>query len=230
MRLSRLPGVPRGDSFQQLVAQNIGAANWEAWEATANFDDGLPDIVNPQEFLSKRMELDPYIIEGLLREKSKMSFTSKAKEGKTWIQLYMALCIGSGTPWLNRKTNRSSVLYVNLELKENGLNNRVWDICEKMGLDPATGHDVDFWNLRGKSADIEVMVKRIVRRMQRKQYAVVFLDPAYKCLGWRDDCKGRDITDFQNHLEKIATEAGAAIITTGHTTKGDQSAKAANDL
>jgi RecA-family ATPase len=58
------------------------------------------------------------------------------------MQLHMALSIGSGRPWLGHKTERLPVLYINLELKENGLNNRVYDICEAMGLDPVSGHDV----------------------------------------------------------------------------------------
>jgi RecA-family ATPase len=232
VRFTRLPNSPyeKGDKVgrTRLLAVNVGAASYDAWEETC-VDDGMPDIQAPAEFLAERMELDPHVIDGLVRENSKMAITSKSKQGKTWMQLLMALCIGSGRPWLGYKTNKSPVLYINLELKANGLNNRVFDICEKIGLIPANC-GVDFWNLRGKACDIEVMVNRILRRVKKREYKVVFLDPAYKCLGWRDENKAGDITDFQNNIERVATEAGCTIIVTGHAPKGDLTSRASNDM
>jgi RecA-family ATPase len=215
---------------QDLLGINIPGKPWDEWVQDLPIDDGLPDIESPEQFLSRRMELDPYLIEGLLREKSKMNFTSQSKGRKTWLQINQALCIGSGKPWLDHPCNRAPVLYVNLELKASTLNNRVLDICEAMGIDPVHGHDVDFWNLRGKSADIAVMVKRMLSRMRQRQYKMVYLDPAYKCLGWRDENKAGDITNFMNEIEKVAEEGGASICVTGHAPKGDVSKRNPNDL
>lgn len=230
-RYSRLPGVARDEkgAYQTLVAENIGEASWQAWEESLPVDDGLTDIQSPEEFLKERMELDPYLIVSLLRENSKMSMTSQSKAGKSWLLLWLALCIGSGQSWLGHQCVKQPVLYVNLELKANGANNRVYDICEAMGIDPVKGHMVDFWNLRGKSADIAVMTQRIIRRIKHKSYKLVIIDPGYKCLGWRDENKAGDITDFQNHVESICTEVGASVIVVGHTPKGDISTRAAND-
>jgi RecA-family ATPase len=228
-RYSRLPYVMRGETKQSLISFETGARSWQDFEATV-YDDGLPEIQSPTLFLAKRMPLDDYLIEGLLRENSKMSMTSQSKGRKTWMQIHQALCIGSGTSWFDHETKKSPVLFVNLELKENTMNNRVYDVCNAMGIDPVTGHLVDFWNLRGSAADIAIMVQRILRAVKRRKYKLVFLDPAYKCLGWRDENKAGDITDFQNHLEQIASEADCSIVTTGHTTKGDQTNRAANDL
>jgi hypothetical protein len=190
----------------------------------------LPDIETPEMFLAARMEPDPFLIDGLLRENSKMSMTSQSKGRKTWLQIHQALCVGSGSQWLGHETKRSPVLYVNLELKRNTLNNRVFDICEKMGIDPVNGHSVDFWNLRGRSADIAIMVQRILKAVASRNYKLVYLDPAYKCLGDRDENAAGDITDFQNHVERVCTEAKASIVITGHTPKGDMSKRNANDL
>src|ERR1700730_4284756 len=60
----------------------------------------LPDIESRESFLATRMELDPFLIDELLRENSKMSMTSQSKGRKTWLQIHQALCVGSGTPWL----------------------------------------------------------------------------------------------------------------------------------
>jgi len=228
VRFSRLPSCRNGESMQRLISKECGAASFEEWADSA-VCDGLPDIESPEEFLKERMKLDPYLIDGLLRENSKMSMTSQSKAGKSWLLLWMALCVGSGKDWLGHKCTPQRVLYVNLELKKNGANNRVYDICEAMKINPVTGHKVDFWNLRGKAADIEVMANRILRRISRRDYKLVILDPGYKCLGWRDENKAGDITDFQNHVERICTEAGVSIIVVGHTPKGDISARAAND-
>ena len=60
----------------RLLSMDIGAESYEAWEETAEFDDGMPEIQRAAEFLASRMELDPYLIHGLLRQKSKMAITS----------------------------------------------------------------------------------------------------------------------------------------------------------
>jgi hypothetical protein len=143
---------------QTLLELTLAGKEWAEWEKTLPIDDGLPEIQTPEQFLSRRMALDPYLIHGLLREKSKMNFTSQSKARKTWLQIHQALCIGAGRPWLGHECSQAPVLYVNLELKSSTCNNRVLDICDALGIDPVTGHCVDFWNLRGKSADIAVMV------------------------------------------------------------------------
>jgi RecA-family ATPase len=215
---------------QTLLAVNIHGKPWDEWVKGLPLEDGLPDIESPDQFLATRMTLDAFLIDGLLREKSKMNFTSQSKARKTWLQIHQALCIGSGKPWLGHACTKSPVLYVNLELKGSTLNNRVLDICEVMGVDPVRGHLVDFWNLRGKSADIAVMVSRILARMKERQYKMVYLDPAYKCLGWRDENKAGDIANFMNEVEKIAEEGGSSIGVTGHAPKGDVSSRNPNDL
>jgi RecA-family ATPase len=229
-QLSRLPGATRGEHKQALLSWSVGPETFEEWEQNIPIDDGLPDIEESKQFLSVRMELDPFLIDGLLPEKSKLNFTSQSKGRKTWLQIHQALCIGSGKPWLGHECTRASVLYVNLELKDSTLNNRVLDICGAMGIDPVNGHDVDFWNLRGKSADIASMVERILARMSKRQYKMVYLDPAYKCLGWRDENAAGDITDFMNQVERISSEGGASICVTGHAPKGDMSKRNPNDL
>ncbi len=228
-RLSRIPGVMRGPRKQHLLSWSIGAANWQEWEA-ANPDDGLPDIESPRSFLSAREALDPYLIEGLLRGGSKMNISSQSKLFKTWLMIHLALCVGSGRPWLGHETYRAPVLYINFELKHNTMNNRVLDICDAMSLNPVSGHDVDFWNLRGKPADIKVMVDKILRRLKTRPYKFVIVDPAYKCLGDRDDNSARDVTDFCNHVERISAQTGAATLIVGHSTKGEQAGRLSNDI
>jgi hypothetical protein len=59
---------------------------------------------------------------------------------------------------------------------------------------------------------------------------MTYLDPAYKCLGWRDENKAGDITSFMNEVEKVAEQGGSSICITGHAPKGDMSQRNPNDL
>ena len=81
-------------------------------------DDGLPPVENLQTACGHGVpEQSPAMIEGVLRKGHKMLLAGPSKAGKSFALIELAVCIASGTPWMNRfECRRGKVLYVNLEV------------------------------------------------------------------------------------------------------------------
>ena len=69
-RLSRMPGVMRGERKQFLIATNIGKSSWEEWhEWIEGINDDLPDPESMADTWDNLPELAEPLIEGILRKR-----------------------------------------------------------------------------------------------------------------------------------------------------------------
>jgi len=221
-RLSRLPGVMRGDKCQALLATNIGCASWEEWIDTMNgVDDDLPPILDFWDQMQDPPQLSPELIGGILREGNKMIITGESKAGKTCLSQELAVCIAEGKPWLGKfKCEQGKVLYMNLEVEEASLFYRFKTIYEanswKIG---ENAHNIHPWNLRGKALPLDKLADKVIRRCRGQNYKLIILDPLYK-VQQGDENSAEAISTFCNALDKIAHETGAAIVYDHHHPKG----------
>ncbi len=73
-RLSRIPGVQRGENRQYIVDTNIGKAGWNEWrEWIEGVNDDLPGFENAADFWNDMPELAPPLIGGVLGRGTKCS-------------------------------------------------------------------------------------------------------------------------------------------------------------
>ena len=116
-RLSRMPGVVRGEHKQFLVDTNIGKSSFEEWrDWIESVNDDLPDEENLSTFFDDLPALAPPLIEGVLRQGHKMLVAGPSKAGKSYLLIELCCCIAEGKPWLSFPCTAGRVLYVNLEL------------------------------------------------------------------------------------------------------------------
>ena len=116
-RLSRLPGVTRGDKVQSLIATDIGKNSWQEWEDfIASQNDDLPEVESLDQVWGHLPELADCLIDGVLRKGHKMLVSGPSKAGKSFLLLELAIAIAEGGQWLGWNCKRGRVLYVNLEL------------------------------------------------------------------------------------------------------------------
>ena len=173
-------------------------------------------------------ELPPQIVicEGIVCEQSKLAIVSGAKAFKTWLTIHLALSIAHGLPFLERRTTRRRVLYVNLELKPQTFDRRLQAIAYELGLtiDPAWFYHLP---LRGKMAGLTVheVITRLIVIAQQLGAAVVVLDPVFKLNLEGEENSSRDQTLFFNELDRLTTEAKCTLILNDHSGKGNQSEK-----
>lgn len=229
-RLSRLPGVLRGEHKQFLIKTHIGMESFQEWrEWVSAKNDGLPDIVNLRDIWDNMPPLKPELIEGILRQGHKMIIASTSKAGKTFALMELAAKIAEGHKWLGHQCKQGKVLYINMELDEASFYHRFKDIYRALKMD--TGNhveNIEMWNLRGKGKPLSELAPIIISRMRSKEYAAVMIDPLYKVMEGDENSNG-DVARMVSNFDKIAEETGASVIYAHHFAKGTGAGKAQID-
>jgi len=228
-RLSRMPGVVRGDKKQFLVATNIGKQSWDEWyEWIESITDDLPEPEGLEGIWDNLPELSPCLIDGVLRQGHKMLLAGPSKAGKSFLQIEMCIAIAEGVKWLKWPCAKGKVLYVNLELDRASCLHRFKDVYQGMNVQPKNLGNIDIWNLRGKSAPMDKLAPKLIRRALKKGYIAVIIDPIYKVLTG-DENSADQMAAFCNQFDKICTELGTAVIYCHHHSKGAQGGKRSMD-
>lgn len=228
-RLSRLPGVTRGEHKQFIVDTNIGKSDWNEWEEwIEDINDDLPDPESLADVWLDMPEKSPELIEGVLRQGHKMLLAGPSKAGKSFALIQLSIAIAEGGRWFGWKCTQGKVLYVNLELDEPSAYHRFKDVYEALGLPPNNLHNIDVWNLRGKTVPMDKLAPKLIRRAEKSNYMAVIIDPIYKVLTG-DENSAQDMAHFTNQFDKIASQLGCAVVYCHHHSKGAQGGKASMD-
>lgn len=228
-RLSRIPGVQRGNNRQFIVDTNIGKANWNDWrEWIEGVNDDLPGFENAADFWNDMPELAPPLIGGVLRQGHKMLIAGPSKAGKSFALIELCAAIAEGREWLGWKVAQGRVLYVNLELDKASCEHRFADIYNALGWKPENLRNIDIWNLRGKSVPMDKLAPKLIRRAAKRDYLAIIIDPIYKVITG-DENSADQMAHFCNQFDKVCTELGCAVIYCHHHSKGAQGAKRSMD-
>ena len=228
-RLSRLPGFIRNGKKQFIIDTNIGKADWDEWhEWIEDLNDDLPDMEALDDYWEDMPELAPPLIEGVLRQGHKMLMAGPSKAGKSFALIELTIAIAEGAKWLGWQCTQGHVLYVNLELDRASALHRFKDVYNSLKLQPNNIHNIDIWNLRGKSVPMDKLAPKLIRRAHKKGYIAVIIDPIYKVLTG-DENSADQMAHFTNQFDKIATELGSSVIYCHHHSKGTQGGKKSMD-
>ena len=228
-RLSRIPGVQRGENRQYIVDTNIGKASWNEWrEWIEGVNDDLPGFENAADFWNDMPELAPPLIGGVLRQGHKMLIAGPSKAGKSFALIELCAAIAEGREWLGWKVAQGRVLYVNLELDKASCEHRFADIYNALGWKPENLRNIDIWNLRGKSVPMDKLAPKLIRRAAKRDYLAIIIDPIYKVITG-DENSADQMAHFCNQFDKVCTELGCAVIYCHHHSKGAQGAKRSMD-
>jgi len=228
-RLSRMPGIMRGEKRQYIVAENLGKASFEEWrEYVESMNDDLPDPENLESVWDNVPELSPPLIEGVLRQGHKLLLAGPSKAGKSFALLELCVCIAEGVPWLGFPCAQGRVLYVNLELDPASCLHRLKDVYQAMGVAPKHAGYIDVWNLRGSAVPMDKLAPKLIRRAQKKGYLAVIIDPIYKVITG-DENSADQMAKFCNQFDLICSRLGCAVIYCHHHSKGAQGQKASMD-
>src|SRR5512135_1313357 len=189
----------------------------------------LPEIVSLRALAEAAPLPPPELVEGVLHQGCKMILSGTSKSNKTWCLLNLAVSVASGTEWLSRRTAKMAVLYLNFELHDWAVAQRLISICGVRPECKGIGDTLHLWNLRGHNADIALLRPRLEEHLDRYQFGLIILDPVYKVLGDRDENANGEIAGLMNELERLAQRTRAAIVIAHHFAKGDSTVKNAID-
>ena len=171
----------------------------------------------------------PVLIEGILKQGTKMVLGGGSKTNKTWTLLDLAISAAGGHTWLGKQviSTGKKVIYINLEVIQDEFQGRVKRICEAKGVERPS--NLLEWSLRGFCNDLRVMLEGIKQRCQNDEISLIVVDPIYKALGDRDENSAGDMNSLMNEIEAICNETRAAVVFAAHFSKGNQSEKSAMD-
>jgi hypothetical protein len=189
----------------------------------------LPEIVTLRQFAVSPPVAPPQIIEGILHRGCKMILGGTSKSNKSWGLLDLALSVASGQPWWGRRCEKLPVVYINFELHDWAIAQRVNALCMARPECKDMGDTFHLWNLRGHNADLTLLRPKLEEQLSKYQFGLIILDPAYKVLGNRDENANGEIASLMNELEAMARSSGAAVVVAHHFAKGDSTAKNAMD-
>jgi hypothetical protein len=190
----------------------------------------LPKMERWGEMSRNRCAPPPQIIRGVLHRESKMLLSGTSKSNKSWSLLDLAISVASGQEWWGFRCEKSKVGYLNFELPRWAVTDRVDALlCRRPECGPSVDDNLVLWNLRGKNSDLTLLRPQLEADLQKEQFGMVILDPAYKLLGNRDENANGEIADLMNEFEALAQSSGASLVIAHHFAKGDSTAKAAID-
>lgn len=189
----------------------------------------LPEIVTLRQFAVAPPVAPPQIIEGILHRGCKMILGGTSKSNKSWGLLDLALSVASGQPWWGRRCEKLPVVYINFELHDWAIAQRVNALCVARPECQGMGDTFHLWNLRGHNTDLTLLRPKLEEQLAKYQFGLIILDPAYKVLGNRDENANGEIASLMNELEAMARSSGAAVVVAHHFAKGDSTAKNAMD-
>ena len=228
-RLSRMPGVTRAGRKQFLVGVNIGKADYLTWlEWYEEQSDDLPDFENLGEVWDDLPPLAPPLIEGVLRQGHKMLLSGPSKAGKSFALTELTVAIAEGLSWMGWPCTRGKVVYVNFELDRPSCLHRFADVYQAMGIKTNHRDNIEIWNLRGKSMQLDKLAPKLIRRAKKVKPLAIILDPIYKALTG-DENSAEQMALFCNQFDRVCSEVGCSVIYCHHHSKGAQGGKKAMD-
>lgn len=228
-RLSRMPGIMRGDKRQYLIDTNIGKASWAEWhEWVEGVNDDLPEPESMADTWNNLPPLSEPLIDGILRQGHKMLLAGPSKAGKSFSLIELCCAIAEGMTWLGFQCTQGKVLYVNLELDRASCLHRFKDVYEALGYPANNLKNIDIWNLRGKTIPMDKLAPKLIRRAAKKNYIAIIIDPIYKVITG-DENSADQMAHFCNQFDKVCTELGCAVIYCHHHSKGAQGGKRSMD-
>lgn len=228
-RLSRMPGILRGTQKQYIIDTNIGKSNYIEWkEWIESINDDLPDPDNLANEWDNLPKLSLPLINEVLRQGHKMLLAGPSKAGKSFALIELCISIAEGTKWMGFDCTQGKILYVNLELDRASCLHRFKDVYDALKIPPNTLHNIDIWNLRGKSVPMDKLAPKLIRRASKKNYIAIIIDPIYKVITG-DENSADQMAHFCNQFDKVCTELGCGVIYCHHHSKGSQGSKRSMD-
>jgi RecA-family ATPase len=219
----------RNGVMQTLVDTNIGRSNWNEWmDFVEGNTDELPREKTSGEIRTKKENLEPQLIEGIVRIGHKMLISGSSKAGKSFLLIELAIALAEGRKWLGFQCKKTKVFYVNLEIAEKSLGNRIDEIHLAIGVEPKYEQDFVVWSLRGSSMPLDKLAPKIIRKVANKGYEAIIIDPIYKVITG-DENNATQMSSFTALFDKISKETGCTIIYSHHHSKGAQGFKRAMD-
>lgn len=228
-RLTRLPGIKRGNQMQQLIAVREDLPNafdniveWLEYKESgssfprAEFMTHDVPAVTPQ-----------VIIKDIFKQGYVLSICGNSKVGKSWFAMKFAAEL--------IKPNGGKLLNFPIEPKADGTGYKVYyvnteippqEFDERMNFLMASTNSAEYWknlktlHLRGYNELLRIWKNHLIKDVEKWGADVLIFDPVY-CIIDGDENAAKDMNEFFNNIKNIQFETDTALAYVHHQKKGD---------
>jgi hypothetical protein len=199
----------------------------------SDIDKWMDSVVSSNALISRNTPKPDELIKGVLYKGGRLMITGGAKSYKTWLLLRLAECVSEGLPWLGMETIKGKVLFINFELPEYLLEDRVKKIHNEVMPNTSPSGNLMLKTIDEVSASAKEfinLIPELALYLKKQNYVMVVIDPIYSLYdGGTDENSASDVKVLLDNLKKLANKSGAAIVYSHHHTKGGQGKKDAID-
>jgi len=153
----------------------------------------------------------PYYLQGWLPERGRLEIYGQPKSGKSFSALQLARCIGSGIPFLGMSTKQARVLYIQFELGQRVLQDRM----RSTGQDY---HNVYLGTTFSMKLDTTAGQGYLWQALKAVEPKVLILDPFYKTLHG-DENESHDVLVITDFLDAVLEGFECSIVLYHHPGK-----------
>ena len=213
-----------------------------ASSSTAPFDQGLnalklvmaeatlPPVYDVATWLDRVYPPPCQLLVGAVDKGTKLAIIGAAKNRKTWFALHMGAALASGTPFMQWPTTPCRVLFVNLEIPEAHMQQRVAKVLTGMNAKKLPGA-LHIMNARGRARDVLVMEQvgraitaewspAFMQKVKDSKYDLVIFGPLYKLQSIGDENRTEDLKPVLHAFDTLAEDTRVAIAYVHHMAKG----------
>lgn len=216
-----------------LAAQGYGEQRTRTVDAAALAPaltvTSWPDPVAASHLFASPPSRPPELISGMLYHGGTMLMAGASKSRKTYTLLQQGVAVATGGTWLGMKCDPAPVLYLNFELQDFAVHDRLRSICDALRIKPP--ENLHLWNLRGVKCSAVGLSQKVPDMIRRLGAKLVILDPYYKVSSQsgKDEISNHDQGELLCEIETMCAGPGAALTIAHHFAKGNQSSKNAID-
>ena len=184
----------------------------------------FPEFISAKRLAEKKLVPPPDIIKGVLRQGEKAILQAPSKASKTMNLLYLVSACAEGNPWFGFETQPTRILYLNFELPEYAVDERIRRITTTKDLE--ISENLVVWNLRGtKFKNTKALLDQMLNEIRKTGFMpqMIVLDPIYKIYRGRKEVDASEMAEVLEEIDEIQAETGASVIFAHHYSKGNKS-------
>jgi len=214
----------RNGSFEQDIQGAFEALKKIKEEVNETADQKkFPEFISARCLSEKKLIPPPDIIRGVLRQGEKAILQAPSKASKTMNLLYLVSACSEGHPWFGFESKPTKILYLNFELPEYAMDQRIQSIAHSKGFE--ISEDLVIWNLRGtKFRNMKNLLDQMLSQIRETGFKpqLIVIDPIYKIYRGRKEVDASEMAEVLEEIDEIQAETGAAVIFAHHYSKGNK--------
>jgi len=157
----------------------------------------------------------------LLRQGGRLGLIGAPKVAKSFFALQLAVCVAEGIPFLGMETKRAPVLYVNFEISQEKLQERIQDICRELGGTSLEG--LTFSSPNSMALDTDEGRNQLDELVAEVKPKVLILDPRRQGMVG-DENQSEIVMAWCRNVDEVRRNHGLSLVVVHHTGKSPRGA------